>query len=508
MGSEAPLIIGRYALYDKIAAGGMATVFIGRLLGPVGFARTVAIKRLHPQFASDTDFVSMFLDEARLAARIHHPNVVSTLDVVATMGELFLVMDYVRGESVSALVRSSTALQQRIPDRVAAAILSGALQGLHAAHVATDESGHALGIVHRDMSPQNVLVGIDGTSRVLDFGVAKAANRIHTTRGGEVKGKISYMPPEQLEGHAVDCRADIYSAGLVLFEVVTGQRMFRTAEEIASIAAILRNAIVMPSSVDPALAPWDAVVRRATLRDPEQRYPNARAMALDVERVAGAASTVEVADFVERMAGQSLKDRTKRIAEIESSSGVSVDFGQAALVKELGHSSVPALDEILVEHEPLDPAPASAMSHAVSIRRAIALGQRRWPVALGACALIAAAALAAASAMREHRAPPSAAQEPSPAESVASVPSPPAPPTATPPPTPAAEPPPPAPPAAADPTAVAQDPPSPVRTAGPAAGARPRPGPAPQAKPTTKPNCERPTTVDSAGHVHFRPECL
>src|SRR6516225_8996456 len=175
-------VVGRYALYVAIAAGGMATVHLGRLIGEVGFSRTVAIKRLHPQYAADPEFVSMFLDEARLAARIRHPNVVPTLDVVATKGELFLVMDYVPGESLARLSRVCREQRRPIPHRITSAVMAGALHGLHAAHEAKSERGAPLGIVHRDVSPQNVLVGADGVPRVLDFGVAKAAGRMQETR--------------------------------------------------------------------------------------------------------------------------------------------------------------------------------------------------------------------------------------------------------------------------------------------------------------------------------------
>jgi serine/threonine-protein kinase len=503
MATEAPLIVGRYALYDKVASGGMATVFIGRLVGPVGFARTVAIKRLHPQFASDQAFVSMFLDEARLAARIQHPNVVSTLDVVATMGELFLVMDYVRGESVSALIRYAKTAGGRIPERVAAAIVSGSLQGLHAAHVATDETGSPLGIVHRDVSPQNMIVGVDGTPRVLDFGVAKAANRLHTTRGGEIKGKISYMPPEQLEGHAVDCRADIYSMGLVLFEMLTGERMFRTHEEVASIARILRNEIVLPGSIDPALAAWDPLIRRATAKDPAQRFPTARAMAIDVERVVGVASTVEVADLVEHLAGDTIKLRTQRIAEIESSSGVVNSMGHAALAEEIGCKGSPALEDVTVEHESVERTTvASAISHAVSVRSVILQNRRRWPIAVVASVAAVGALLAFLFRTASPTAPTVATGGPSESASAALPPPPPGPPP-LPPPTSAAESP--AASTVSQPAAPATPPPPPVPTT---ASPAPRPRPVPPQKPAAKPNCERPTTVDNAGHVHFRPECL
>src|SRR6185437_10425019 len=177
-----PRIVGRYAIFDEIASGGMATVYLGRLMGAGGFARTVAIKRLHPQFAKDPEFVAMFLDEARLAARIRHPNVVPTLDVVASKGELFLVMDYVQGESLSRIVRASMKHDAATPLSLVTTIMAGVLHGLHAAHEAKTEQGEALSIVHRDVSPQNVIVGIDGVPRVLDFGVAKASHRAHATR--------------------------------------------------------------------------------------------------------------------------------------------------------------------------------------------------------------------------------------------------------------------------------------------------------------------------------------
>src|SRR5450432_1251573 len=209
-----PITVGRYAIHAELASGGMASVHFGRLLGPVGFSRTVAIKRLHPQFAKDPEFVSMFLDEARLAARIRHPNVVPTLDVVATQGELFLVMDYVQGESLSRLIRGMRERGQRIPLRMVAGIMCGALHGLHAAHEAKNERGEPLHIVHRDISPQNVLVGTDGVARVLDFGVAKAAGRVQTTREGQLKGKLAYMAPEQISGN-VTRQTDVYAAAIV-----------------------------------------------------------------------------------------------------------------------------------------------------------------------------------------------------------------------------------------------------------------------------------------------------
>jgi serine/threonine-protein kinase len=501
MPTEAPLIVGRYALYGRLAAGGMATVYIGRLLGPVGFSRTVAIKRLHAQFASDPEFVSMFLDEARLAARIQHPNVVSTLDVVATMGELFLVMEYVRGEAVSALLRRLATLHEAMPPRVAAAIASGVLQGLHAAHTATDEAGHPLAIVHRDISPQNVLLGADGTPRVLDFGVAKAENRLHSTRGGEIKGKLMYMPPEQLEGHAVDRTADIYATGLLLAEMLTGQKMFQKSEDMAAIARIMRNDIVVPSQVSPALEAWDAIVRRATARAPADRYASARAMAIDVERVVGVASPVEIADLVERLAGDTIKVRSKLIAEIESHSGAP-EFDQVALAQELARSSPSgaALPESAPRGAEPDPTQVEAsspsrLSHAVSVVEPRRPGRRIAPVAVVAGSLVLAIGGAFAIIGRSP---------PSPAVPVVSAESPSSP----------ASSPPPVPSPAASSGAVAQATPPPIVSAAataeePSVPSAPKVrAPAKSKAAPAKPSCDRPYTVDSAGHTHFRAECL
>jgi len=319
--ADHPLLVDRYAIYDAIASGGMATVHLGRLIGTAGFLRTVAIKRLHSQFANDVDFTTMLLDEARLASRIQHPNVVSTLDVVMNDNELLLVMEYVRGESLSRLIRRARDRGEPLSPSVVVSIMSGALHGLHAAHEAVDEKGALLGLVHRDMSPQNVLVGTDGIARVLDFGVAKAAGRVHTTREGDIKGKVLYMPPEQLSAEALDRTADIYAAGVVLFEALTCLRMFAGENEGAALRKIIQNEIQLPSTSNPALAPFDRIVRRATAADAKARYPTAIAMATDLEASCGpAASNAEVSASVQALVGELLDERARIVAEIERSS--------------------------------------------------------------------------------------------------------------------------------------------------------------------------------------------
>jgi eukaryotic-like serine/threonine-protein kinase len=316
-----PRIVGRYALCGDIAAGGMATVHYGRLLGPAGFSRTVAIKRLHAQFARDADFVSMFLDEARLAARIRHLNVVQTIDIVALEGELFLVMDYVPGEALSRLLRACAAKKQLVPLDVVSGIACGLLHGLHAAHEATADTGEPLGIVHRDVSPQNVIIGTDGIPRVLDFGVAKAAGRTATTREGQVKGKFAYMAPEQVASGEVDRRTDIYAAGVVLWEMLTLERLFPAENDAQLINQVLRSQPRAPgcirSEVSPAL---DALTLRALAKDPAQRFADTRQMALELEAVLPLASPTRIAAWLEGLAGAVLAERAKSVALIESNS--------------------------------------------------------------------------------------------------------------------------------------------------------------------------------------------
>ena len=300
----------------------MATVHYGRLHGQLGFAQTVAIKRLHPEYARDPEFLTMFLDEARLAARVQHPNVIRTLDVVADEGELFLVMEYVPAVSLSQLLRASQTSGERPPPGVAAAIAADVLRGLHAAHEATDEKGGPLDIVHRDVSPQNVLVGSDGAARVLDFGIAKATGRAAAvTREGKVKGKFAYMAPEQITNVCVTRQSDIFAASIVLWEALTGRRLFEAESETALLARVLSARIDPPSTVVPQLAPeLDAIVLRGLARDLAVRYTSARDMARDLELSVRLASASEVGEWVERLAGDELAQRAARVAEIENAS--------------------------------------------------------------------------------------------------------------------------------------------------------------------------------------------
>ncbi len=311
--------VGRYILFGEIASGGMATVHFGRQFGSAGFARIVAIKRLHPHLAKDAEFSAMFLDEARIAARVRHPNVVPTIDVVALEeGELLLVMEYVLGETLSRLLRRVRESGDRVPPEIACGIVCDALHGLHAAHEAKSESGEALGIIHRDVSPHNVIVGGDGITRIVDFGVAKARGRIHSTRDGQVKGKLSYMAPEQLRGKSIDRRCDIFSAGVVMWEALTAQRLFGADSEGETVTRVLEAPLIAPSHVVETLPrALDAIVLRALARDPGKRFDTARDMASAIEAAISVANARAVSAWIHGAAGDVLAERAKQVADLE-----------------------------------------------------------------------------------------------------------------------------------------------------------------------------------------------
>jgi serine/threonine-protein kinase len=309
-------------VYDEFAAGGMATVHFGCLQGPAGFSRVVAIKRMHLHLVSSRRFRDMFLDEAKLAARISHPNVVPTLDVLVEGNELFIVMEYVRGVSFSALLGSVARQRQEVPLGVAVRIICDALAGLHAAHEARDRHGDPLGIVHRDVSPQNILVGVDGVARVTDFGVALAKTRSEVTQHGELKGKPRYMAPEQLTaGTAVDRRADVYAAAVVLWSALAGHPLFRGDDPGAIVEQVLHGSI--PSLAARRADVPEALVRvleQALSRDRDGRFATARELAAAIERAAGAAATAAtVGPWVESLASEALDARAQIVAQYEGS---------------------------------------------------------------------------------------------------------------------------------------------------------------------------------------------
>ncbi len=314
----APRRIGRYLLFEAFARGGMGSVHFGRVTGPVGFSRVVAIKRHHPHVAKEPEFVSMLIDEARLAGRIRHPNVVPVIDVVALPGELLLVMDYVAGLSLARLWLAAEEHSESVPVNIAAAILVGALQGLNAAHETRDERGETLGIVHRDVSPQNVLVGADGLTRVTDFGIAHARERLSFTRTTDIKGKLEYMSREQIRRERVDARSDVYSASVVFWETLTGDRLYAGDDATSMVSRMESGAYGAPSVYSKEVPPeLDALVLRGLSPSAADRFGSAREMAVAIEGACDVASQLEVAEWVCRIAGRDLDIRSARISAIE-----------------------------------------------------------------------------------------------------------------------------------------------------------------------------------------------
>lgn len=336
-----PLVVDRYQLIGEIASGGMATVYLARLGGVGGFERFVAIKRLHPHLAKEREFVEMFLDEARLAARIHHQNVVSILEIGTSDAGYYLVMEYVEGATLARLNSDAQSVGKVLPRPVLLRILLDALQGLSAAHDLEDDAGEPLGLVHRDCTPQNLLVGMDGHSKITDFGVARASSRLATTRSGRMKGKLAYMAPEQMDGDELDRRADLFSIATVLWEGLAGQRLFKAPTETQTMAKVLHKPIPRLSAVVGDIHPaLDALCHRALDRDPDRRFQTAVEMADALELAAAEAaratgvtaiaSVREVAALMQEIYGNVLatqRDSVRSFLAATSSAGGETSVG-------------------------------------------------------------------------------------------------------------------------------------------------------------------------------------
>jgi serine/threonine-protein kinase len=499
-GEGAGRSLGRYILFEAIARGGMATVHFGRLSGPVGFSRTVAIKRLHPHLSTDPEFVTMFLDEARLAARIRHPNVVATLDVVTVEGEVYIVMDYVQGESLARLWRAVRMRGERMPTRYTLASVAGALHGLHAAHEVTDETGQLLGIVHRDVSPQNILVGTDGVSRVLDFGVAKAAGRMQETGdSGSLKGKIAYMAPEHISGNGVTRRTDVYASAVVLWELLAGERLFDGESDAQRAAKILScitgQAIPPPSRYNPEVnSGLDDIVMRALAWPPESRFATAKEMALAIEQNGGLVPATELGDWVTSLAGPALAERAGRLNAIEAS-GARVETSKG------GKPFPISLGEVVAESDQTITGAPASMPSGVSTAAVVSPRQPRRRSGLLIALIGFVGAVVAVMGWRLTRVP-AADLRPLPAGSpagsatlVASL----APSSITP--------------VASAPATIAVAPSSPASSspASPSPSTHSVKPPRPRASaPTTKPHddCDPPYTIDAENHKIYKRNCI
>lgn len=277
--------IGRYELVQRLGHGGMATVYLGRATGNAGFEKLVAIKVIHPHLAAEPEFVEMFLEEARIAAKIQSPHVAGILDLGHDDGLHFMVMEYIDGETLSGLIRQLRPQNERLPLAVVLQILIDACEGLTAVHGLRDVDGHPYGLVHRDMSPQNLMIGFDGWAKIVDFGLAKATGKRHT-HTGHLRGKLAYMSPEQARGRPLTAATDLFALGVVLWELLTGKRLFAGDTDAETLDNVMRCDLPAIAELRPDVpAGVIALLHRALARDPQDRHASAEAMLTDLRQL-------------------------------------------------------------------------------------------------------------------------------------------------------------------------------------------------------------------------------
>ncbi len=321
----APETIGRYQLCFELASGGMASVYLARAAGSPGFEKLVALKRIHPHLSNETSYVEMFLDEARIASQITHPNVCSVFDFGEADGEHFIAMEYLVGEPLSRVYRRVvTNADERtsplLPARMAR-IIAEACEGLHAAHELKSGDGDSMSVVHRDVSAENLFITYDGTTQVVDFGIAHARQRVHHTDAGQVKGTFPYMAPEQMTAAPVDRRVDVWALGAVLWELLTLRRLFLRDNDVNTMYAVLSSEIEPPSVYRPDVPPeLDEIVLKALKRNPDERWQSAREMGKALRRVLAQQEELvgpaELADWMAQLfpEGEARKRRLMDIA--------------------------------------------------------------------------------------------------------------------------------------------------------------------------------------------------
>jgi serine/threonine protein kinase len=296
----------------RLAAGGMAEIFLARVSGLSGFQKMVVIKRILPQLATKSDFVEMFLDEARIAATLQHPNVVQMYDVGVVDGNYFIAMEYLHGEDVRSIMKALYKAEDKLPLEQAIAVVIGVASGLHYAHEKKGFDGKPLDIIHRDVTPQNVIVTYEGGVKLLDFGIAKASNRFGETRFGTLKGKVPYMSPEQCRGEPLDRRSDIFSLGIMLYELTLGKRLYKGASDFEVLKQIVEGTVTRPSEIDPDYHPkLEQIVMRGLEKERDKRYQTAREMQADLEALVREermyVSPISLQGFMEQLFGKKIE---------------------------------------------------------------------------------------------------------------------------------------------------------------------------------------------------------
>jgi len=311
---------GKYTLLDRIAVGGMAEIFLARQAGLEGFEKTIVIKRIRPHLSKQGSFVKMFLNEAKLAAQINHPNIVQIYDLGKINESYFIAMEYIFGRDMRRIIPKADTKEIPFPMVYALKIASSVCEGLFYAHQKADIYGNPLNIVHRDITPENIFVSFDGTVKVLDFGIAKAANQIEQTKAGEIKGKLSYMSPEQCMGKPLDCRSDIFSLGTVLYEWITGFKLFTGESEVAILKNITEGKIYKPSYFKSDIPDAvEAILMKALEKDRDKRYQTAWEMQYDLDQFLSqnefTPSNIHLSNFLRQLFLDEMEDEKARLAQ-------------------------------------------------------------------------------------------------------------------------------------------------------------------------------------------------
>ncbi len=306
--------LGRYRVVDEIGVGGMASVHLARMDGAGGFQKWVAIKRIHPHLIEDEQFIHMFLDEARIAARISHPNVAQVFDLGVHENTYWIAMEYLHGEPLREVMRFNEEKGFATNPDLAARIIADAAEGLHAAHELRGKDGEPLNLVHRDVSPHNLFLTYEGMVKVVDFGIAKVSGRLSSTRAGTLKGKLAYMSPEQVRGSTIDRRTDIFALGVVLWEMTTGQRLFRMDSDLETLEKVQACVVPPPSTVRPDFpAELESVIMRALQKRREVRFQTARELSRALQqylmRIGQFVGPEEVSVYVTTIFGDRIRKR-------------------------------------------------------------------------------------------------------------------------------------------------------------------------------------------------------
>ncbi len=318
------LAVGRYSLLSRLAIGGMAEIWLARQTGLQGFEKFVVIKRILDGLGTDPEFVGMFLDEARIAAQLNHPHIVQIFDLGQEAGAFYIAMEYLAGENLATVVRAGVRQNQPLPIPLAVRIIADAAEGLAYAHARTGPDGALMGIVHRDVSPQNLIITYDGVVKVVDFGIAKAANRESQTVAGQVKGKMAYMSPEQARGETLDGRSDQFCLGILLFEMVTRSRLFQFPEPMAALAAVTaEEPLPLAHERNPEVPEeLSLIIAQALARKTEDRYPTARHFQSALEewlRVQGQMpGSAELAEYMTQLFGARIQERARLLETARS----------------------------------------------------------------------------------------------------------------------------------------------------------------------------------------------